>query len=136
MIQYKENPFYLTDEQVEWVEDTYASMSKEEKIGQLFCPIVFTMDEQELKELVEGSHIGGMLYLMHLIALLLDALRLKLQHGLVQQPGRLAGVIHALDECFKIKRILLFRHKLPSFVAGGARRAAALGDCVPGAPRL
>ena len=62
MIQYKENPFYLTDEQVEWVEDTYASMSKEEKIGQLFCPIVFTMDEQELKELVEGSHIGGMLY--------------------------------------------------------------------------
>ena len=62
MIQYKENPFYLTDAQVEWVESTYDSMSLEEKIGQLFCPIVFTKDEKELKELVETKHIGGMLY--------------------------------------------------------------------------
>lgn len=62
MIQYKENPFYLTDAQVEWVESTYDSMSLEEKIGQLFCPIVFTKDEKELKELVETKYIGGMLY--------------------------------------------------------------------------
>lgn len=62
MIQYKENPFYLTDEQVQWVERTYDSMSLDEKIGQLFCPIVFTKDEKELKELVETKHIGGMLY--------------------------------------------------------------------------
>ena len=61
MIQYKENPFYLTEEQVQWVESTYDSMSLEEKIGQLFCPIVFTKDEKELKELVETKHIGGML---------------------------------------------------------------------------
>ena len=58
----KENPFYLTEEQVQWVESTYDSMSLEEKIGQLFCPIVFTKDEKELKELVETKHIGGMLY--------------------------------------------------------------------------
>ena len=32
MIQYKENPFYLTEEQVQWVESTYDSMSLEEKI--------------------------------------------------------------------------------------------------------
>ena len=62
MIRYKENPFYLTDEQVQWVENTYDSMSLEEKIGQLFCPIVFTKEEKELKELVETKHIGGMLY--------------------------------------------------------------------------
>ena len=62
MIQYKENPFYLTEEQVQWVESTYDSMSLEEKIGQLFCPIVFTKEEKELKELVETKHIGGMLY--------------------------------------------------------------------------
>ena len=62
MIRYKEIPFYLTDEQVQWVEKTYDSMSLEEKIGQLFCPIVFTKEEKELKELVETKHIGGMLY--------------------------------------------------------------------------
>lgn len=62
MFDFKAKPFYLTDEQVQWVNDTYASMSLEEKIGQLFCPIVFTKDEKELRELVETKHIGGMLY--------------------------------------------------------------------------
>lgn len=62
MIRYKEKPFYLTDEQVKWVHDTYDSMSFDERIGQLFCPIVFTKNENELKELVETKHIGGMLY--------------------------------------------------------------------------
>lgn len=62
MIRYKENPFYLTEEQIQWVEDTYDSMSLDEKLGQLFCPIVFTKDEKELRELVETTHIGGMLY--------------------------------------------------------------------------
>lgn len=62
MINYKDKPFFLTEEQIRWVEDTYESMTKEEKIGQLFCPIVFTKDEQELKDLVSSTHIGGMLY--------------------------------------------------------------------------
>lgn len=62
MFDLKAKPFYLTDEQVQWVKDTYASMSLEEKIGQLFCPIVFTKEEKELKNLIETKHIGGMLY--------------------------------------------------------------------------
>lgn len=62
MFDFKAKPFYLTDEQVQWVNDTYESMSTEEKIGQLFCPIVFTKDEQELRSLVREKHIGGMLY--------------------------------------------------------------------------
>ena len=62
MIDYKGNPFYLSDEQTRWVEDTYKNMSDEERIGQLFCPIVFTKDPEELKALVEKRHIGGMLY--------------------------------------------------------------------------
>ena len=62
MINYKENPFYLSDEQISWVEETYKNMSDDEKIGQLFCPIVFTKDPQELKNLVSNRHIGGMLY--------------------------------------------------------------------------
>lgn len=62
MIKFKKNPFYLTDEQVKWVNDTYESMNQEERIGQLFCPIVFTKDESELRKLVETKHVGGMLY--------------------------------------------------------------------------
>ena len=62
MIDYKGKPFYLTDEQIAWVENTWESMSLEEKIGQLFCPIVFTKDEKELRQLIQKRHIGGMLY--------------------------------------------------------------------------
>jgi beta-N-acetylhexosaminidase len=62
MINFKGNPFYLSDEDIKWIEETYGAMSLEEKIGQLFCPIVFTNKEEELKELVETKHIGGVLY--------------------------------------------------------------------------
>ncbi|MGB4658759.1 MAG: glycoside hydrolase family 3 N-terminal domain-containing protein [Mobilitalea sp.] len=62
MINLKASPFYLTDDDIKWVEDSYSSMSLEEKIGQLFCPIVFTSDETELKQLVEKKQIGGVLY--------------------------------------------------------------------------
>ena len=37
MIAYKEKPFYLNDEDIEWVEQTLASMALEEKIAQMFC---------------------------------------------------------------------------------------------------
>ena len=35
MIQYKEKPFYLDDEGIQWVEHTLFSMTLEEKIGQM-----------------------------------------------------------------------------------------------------
>ena len=62
MIDYKAKPFYLTDEQIRWVEDTYEAMSHKERIGQLFCPIVFTKDKEQLEKLVHARHIGGVLY--------------------------------------------------------------------------
>lgn len=62
MIAYKEKPFYLEQKQIDWVEKTYEEMTLEEKLGQLFCPIVFTKEEAELQNLVKNWHIGGMLY--------------------------------------------------------------------------
>lgn len=62
MINFNENPFFLTSEEEKWVNDIYRSMTLEEKIGQLFCPVVFTKDENELRKLIESKHIGGMLY--------------------------------------------------------------------------
>ena len=62
MFDYKAKPFYLSDEDIQWVESTYQSMTQEEKIGQLFCPIEFSTREEELKNLVEKKHIGGVLY--------------------------------------------------------------------------
>lgn len=39
MIDLKGNPFFLTEEQIQWVEDTLSSMTLAEKLGQVFCPI-------------------------------------------------------------------------------------------------
>ena len=61
-MDYKGNPFYLSDEQIVWVEETYASMTDEEKIGQLFCPVVFDTEEEKLRNLTESRHICGVLY--------------------------------------------------------------------------
>jgi beta-N-acetylhexosaminidase len=39
MIDLKGNPFYLKDDDIQWVESTLASMTLDEKVGQLFCLI-------------------------------------------------------------------------------------------------
>ena len=62
MINYNEKPLCLDEKQKEWVENTYSEMTIEEKIGQLFCPIVFSKDEKELKDLLDNYHVGGILY--------------------------------------------------------------------------
>ncbi|MCI5511331.1 MAG: hypothetical protein MR436_13115 [Eubacterium sp.] len=40
MVNLKEKPYYLSDEDIKWVEDTIAGMSDEEKVGQLFVNMV------------------------------------------------------------------------------------------------
>ncbi|WP_022762133.1 glycoside hydrolase family 3 protein [Butyrivibrio sp. AD3002] len=62
MINYKDKPFNLSDEKIKWVEDTYEKMTLDEKIGQLFCPVIFSKDENELKETLDKYKIGGLLY--------------------------------------------------------------------------
>lgn len=58
----KGNPFFLTDEQIRWVETTCASLSLEEKVGQLFCPISMSADEGYLTHELLHYHVGGLLF--------------------------------------------------------------------------
>ena len=62
MIRYGEKPFCLADRDIRWVEDTYNAMTEDEKIGQLFCPIIFSKDEKDLRVFTEEKHIGGVLF--------------------------------------------------------------------------
>lgn len=62
MINLKGNPFYLSDEDIRWVEETLAGMSEEEKVGQLFCPMGFTDNDYVLNHQINELHIGGMMY--------------------------------------------------------------------------
>ena len=62
MINLTKNPFFLSGEDIEWVENTKKSMTLEEKIGQLFVPIGYSGDPQYLEHVMLAHHIGGIMY--------------------------------------------------------------------------
>lgn len=62
MVDLKANPYYLSDEDCQWVKDTIAGMTAEEKVGQLFFQLTQSHEEEHLKELMEKYHLGGCRY--------------------------------------------------------------------------
>jgi len=58
----KAKPFYLNDEQIAWVDSTLASMTLEEKVGQLFCPISYSSNPGYLQYQLLRFHVGGLLF--------------------------------------------------------------------------
>lgn len=62
MVDMNAKPFYLSDEDCKWVEETIAGMTTEEKIGQLFFNMGSSRDEEYLKMTVDKYHIGGIRY--------------------------------------------------------------------------
>lgn len=61
-VDLKAKPFYLSDEDVNWVEETLIDMSLEEKIGQLFIMLDRKKDKTETKKNFDKYHIGGCRY--------------------------------------------------------------------------
>ena len=62
MVNLKANPYYLSDEDIKWVEETIAGMSDEEKVGQLFFQLTSSPQEDYIKDLLGKYHLGGLRY--------------------------------------------------------------------------
>ncbi|MGN0297869.1 MAG: glycoside hydrolase family 3 protein [Lachnospiraceae bacterium] len=62
MVDLKAKPYYLDDEGVKWVMDTIASMSDEEKVGQLFVNMVTSDRPEDIKKVVDNYHPGALRY--------------------------------------------------------------------------
>lgn len=58
----KTKPFFLSDKDIQWIEETLHSMSLREKVGQLFCPIGSSDKEEELTRFIEEFKPGGIMY--------------------------------------------------------------------------
>lgn len=58
-IDLKAKPFYLNEEQIDWVNDILASMSTKEKLHQLFCLVLYNDDEAYCRYLGEDIQPGG-----------------------------------------------------------------------------
>ena len=60
-VQLKESPFHLNDGQIKWVEDTFASMTSEEKLGQLLCPSLSMFNSKTINHFAKDIKVGGMM---------------------------------------------------------------------------
>lgn len=100
----KAKPFYLTDEDCKWVEDTIAGMTLDEKIGQLFFNMGSSREEEYLKMTVRDYHIGGIRY----------------------NPA-------TADEVYEQNRILQESSKIPLIIACNTESGGD-GACVDGTP--
>lgn len=102
MVDMKAKPFYLTDEDCKWVEDTIAGMTLDEKIGQLFFNMGSSREEEYLKMTVRDYHIGGIRY----------------------NPG-------TADDVYEQNRILQENSKIPLIIACNTENGGD-GACVDG----
>ncbi len=57
----KKKPYYLSDQDIDWVRNTISGMSMEEKVGQLFCLIAYSDNNDYLNALTHHYHIGGLM---------------------------------------------------------------------------
>lgn len=102
MVDMKGKPFYLSDEDCKWVEDTIANMTVDEKIGQLFFNMGSARTEEYLKMTVKDYHIGGIRY----------------------NPG-------TADEIYEQNRILQENSKIPLIIACNTENGGD-GACTDG----
>ena len=62
MVNLKAMPYNLSDADITWVQGIIASMTPEEKVGQLFWQLTSSNKEEYLQELMEKYHLGGIRY--------------------------------------------------------------------------
>ena len=63
MVDLSQAPFHLDAEAVAWVEDILASMTLDEKLGQLFINLDTSFDEDYLDTVVTGHKVGGIRFM-------------------------------------------------------------------------
>lgn len=95
-------PYNLNAEDIQWIEETMASMSLEEKIGQLFVNMGSSREESYLRDVVERYHIGGVRY----------------------NPGK-------AEEVYEQNRILQTYSKIPLLIAANTE-SGGNGACTDG----
>ena len=89
MIDLKAKPFYLDDEAIAWVDRTKASMTLDEKIGQLFVPVGYSGDPNVLDNTMLRYHLGGIMYRCG------EAAEMQQTHRYLQEHSRIPMLIGA-----------------------------------------
>ena len=75
MVDLKNRPFCLDDQAIAWVNDMLNGMTLDEKIGHLFCPILYSNDKRELQDFTDAVRPGAVFYRSANASELQDCLR-------------------------------------------------------------
>lgn len=62
MLDYSKKPFYLKDEDLAWIEITFASMTQEEKLNQVFVDMLWNDSTKKVESLQKEYQLGGFRY--------------------------------------------------------------------------
>lgn len=90
LIDLKGKPFYLSEEDIRWVNDTLNSLSLDEKIGQLFMDMIYvSKSEEELKADIEKYGMCGFRYGNRSASEIYD------QNALIQKYSKIPALIAA-----------------------------------------
>lgn len=61
-MDFTKKPFYLNEEQIKWVNDTFFCLTPEQKAGQVFCVLGDLYPQDHLVKLARDCNIGGVLF--------------------------------------------------------------------------
>ena len=61
-MDYTKKPFYLKEQDVEWVEETFSAMTQEEKLNQVFVDMLWNEAPKEVEKIQNGYQLGGFRY--------------------------------------------------------------------------
>lgn len=87
--EFKNKPFYLSDNDIEWVRTTFNGMTEEDKIGQLFFLILYGPDEALIEKFARQIKVGG------IMCRAMDEEALAKSIGLLQSKSDIPALIAA-----------------------------------------
>ncbi|MGN1307862.1 MAG: glycoside hydrolase family 3 protein [Faecousia sp.] len=88
-MDYTKKPFYLTQRDLDWVERTFAGMTLEEKLNQVFVDMLWGNSPKEVKRLQGSCQLGGFRYNN------MPPEKLWAQNAAIQQSSKIPALIAA-----------------------------------------
>ena len=62
MVDLRRKPYNLTEKQIQWVQETLSKMTLEDKVGQLFCEIVNSAEEDDMDRIFAKVRPGSIMF--------------------------------------------------------------------------
>ena len=88
-MDYTKKPFYLTQDDLKWVEETFSGMTQEEKLNQVFVDMLWNNPPKEVEKTQSTYQFGGFRYNN------MSAEKLYEQNAAIQRSGKIPALIAA-----------------------------------------